>query len=205
MGRLIAVLGNAASGKTTLVTALARELGLTSGLERVETRPFQELFMQKGARYAFANQVDFLLNRAEQEARIRAAAQDGIQDGGLEMDAHVFTELFYRRGYLTVEERAVCRRLYRFIRRSLPLPDLVIWLDAPAETCRQRFQGRARPIDIVQPEDIPRLQALLRERIAALQQAGVPIWRVDAARHDPGLERLRQALLPRLRRWQAAR
>lgn len=205
MGRLIAVLGNVASGKTTLSRALSNVFGLETGLEVLETRPFQTAFMQRPQRYALANQLDFLLTRAEQETVIRAAARDGIQDGGLEMDYHVFTRLFARRGYLTSAETALCDRLYAFIRRSLPLPDLVLWLDTPPEIARARFTARARPIDVVRPEDIPQLHALLQQRILVLQEAGVPIWRLDVSAPDPGLQNTLAALQPHLRGWLAGR
>ncbi len=203
MGRLIALLGNLASGKTTLASQLEARLGLISRLEDPATHPFQQAFIRQPQRYAFHNQVDFLLTRAEEEAALRAAPQDGIQDGGLEMDFHVFTALFAHRGDLSTEEWALCQRLYHFIRHNQPLPDLILWLDLPPQVARQRFLHRARPVDAARAEDIPHIHQLLVKRIHALRTHGTPVWRIDVRAHDPGMENTLKILLPRLQDWLA--
>ena len=62
-------------------------------------RPFQALFKQD-ARYALANQLDYLLFRAEQEKELSASHKIGLVDGGLDLDFHGFTRLFHARGLL---------------------------------------------------------------------------------------------------------
>ncbi len=203
MGRLIVLLGNIASGKTTLAQQLQARLGWRGGLEQPAAHPFQADFIRQPRRFACHNQVDFLLTRAEEEARIRAAPQPGIQDGGLEMDFHVFTALFHRRGDLDAREWQLCQRLYAFVRSQLPLPDLVIWLDVNPQTARERFLRRARPVDAARADDIPLIHQLLTDRIAALQAQGRTVWRLDVNPPDPGLRRTLAALLPRLQAWSA--
>ena len=77
MGKLIAVVGNSGVGKTTLVRALCQRGSFVAGLEQHPERPFQHLFSQNNQRWGLANQVDYLLYRAEQEQivwRARASA-----------------------------------------------------------------------------------------------------------------------------------
>ena len=110
MGKLIVVVGNSGVGKTTLTRALCAAGDFATGLEEHIARPFQALF-KNDAGFALANQIDYLLLRAEQERLIRADARTGIQDGGLEMDFFVFTRLFQRKGLLSTQEYRLCERL----------------------------------------------------------------------------------------------
>jgi deoxyadenosine/deoxycytidine kinase len=139
MSKLIAVVGASGVGKTALVRALTKAFptvlssveGFETAYEQHEERPFQALFKQD-ARYALANQIDYLLLRAEQEKQLRAlpSAQIGLIDGGLDLDFHGFTRLFHSRGLLTDPEFDLCRRVYLFVRGTLPRPELIVHLCA---------------------------------------------------------------------------
>ena len=89
MGKLITIVGNSGVGKTTLANELCRVISFITGLEQHEERPFQKQFSLDLRRYALANQIDYLLYRAEQEQYIRQSDSVGIQDGGLEDDFYV--------------------------------------------------------------------------------------------------------------------
>lgn len=127
MVQLVAVVGPSGVGKTSLARALRAAYPFNVGLEQHAERPFQSLF-KSDARYALANQVDYLLLRAEQERGLRRSAETGLVDGGLDQDFHGFTRLFRARNYLREAEFDLCRRLYETIRASQPPPDLVIAL-----------------------------------------------------------------------------
>lgn len=163
MGKIIAVVGNSGVGKTTFVKALCQAGGFTSALEQHTERPFQALFAQDLLRYALANQVDYLLLRAEQEQSLRAQPRTGVFDGGLDLDYQVFTRLFYRKGYLTDAEFALCTRLYHQLRSAWPPPDLTVWLHATPSTITERFSRRQRPLQIAQIADLQSLQELLED------------------------------------------
>jgi len=92
MNKLIAVFGASGVGKTALVQALANARPFATAYEQHAERPFQTLF-EHNSRYAFANQIDYLLLRAEQEKALRASTQTGLIDGGLDLDFHGFTRL----------------------------------------------------------------------------------------------------------------
>ena len=163
MGKLITVVGNSGVGKTTFVKALCAVGGFTNMLEQHIERPFQQLFAQGLYRYALTNQVDYLLLRAEQELDIRRSQGTGVVDGGLEQDFHIFTHLFYKKGFLSQAEVELCKRLYFFYREILPLPDLTIWLQAPRDVITERFARRERSIQIAQVDDLRLIDDLLRD------------------------------------------
>ncbi|MCS6827939.1 MAG: deoxynucleoside kinase [Caldilinea sp.] len=163
MGALIAVIGNTAVGKTTLVKRLKQAAPFATGLEQHAERPFQRLLVEdlragRGRRYAFANQVDYLLLRAEQELAMRSQPGIGLMDGGLDEDFYVFTRGFHALGILDAAEFALCERFYRFVRALQPEPDLYILLQAPLEQLAARMKQRARSIEIATVDSLPVLQ-----------------------------------------------
>ncbi len=186
MGKIVSIIGNTGVGKTTLAHALCSTGHFVAGLEQHGERPFQALFADDLQRYGFANQVDYMLLRAEQEEGLRGGEGSGVFDGGLDQDFFVFSRLFHRRGYLSGAELELCERLYRRLRRLQPAPDLFIHLTAPIEVLQARFRTRRRPLEIAQVEDVPLIDRLLgdwleRERPAALLT-------VDAAGDQDGFQ-----------------
>jgi deoxyadenosine/deoxycytidine kinase len=161
LGKLVAVVGNTGVGKTTFVEAICRDSGFICAKEDHEGRPFQELFTRNHKKYALANQVDYLLRRADQEIEIRQGVSAGVQDGGLDQDFHIFSKLFNQKGYLGNDEFNICLRLYELIRAFLPPPDFFIWLKASPEVIADRFQKRSRRLSIAQIEDIGSIDHLL--------------------------------------------
>lgn len=151
MNKLIEVVGASGTGKTALVHALAQTGKFATAYEEHAARPFQALF-KSDSRYALANQIDYLLLRAEQEMRLRAGKKAGVMDGGLDLDFHGFTRLFHHRGLLTDSEFGLCRRLYTFLRETSPLPDLIVHLVADEITVASRLSARER-INIASVED----------------------------------------------------
>lgn len=171
MNKLIAVVGPSGVGKTALVRALARGYPFSTAYEQHEERPFQALF-KLNSQYAFANQIDYLLLRAEQEKVLRASQQIGLIDGGLDLDFHGFTRLFHSRGLLTDPELDLCERVYRFVREFLPRPELVVRLHADEETVTRRLSRRNR-INIASPEDTALFNSFLDEWLAEIPAAQI--------------------------------
>ena len=161
MGRLIAVVGASGVGKTSLVQALTKTGSFVVAYEKHAERPFQALFKQD-ARYALANQLDYLLFRAEQEKDLRASPGIGLVDGGLDLDFHGFTRLFCARGLLSDPEFDLCRRFYELFRQYLPQPELIIYLTAGESLIRHRLASRER-INIASAEDTLLFNSFLEE------------------------------------------
>ena len=182
MGKLIVVVGNSGVGKTTLVNALYADNNFATGLEEHIERPFQALF-KTNRQYALANQLDYLLLRAKQERLIRQCSKPGIQDGGLDMDFHVFTRLFQQKGYLSVPEFSLCERLYTQVRTAQPPPDKIIWMHAPLEVVANRFAGRGRPLEITERDDLEVIDSLLQEWLLNLEPKC--LIHLDASKDDP--------------------
>ena len=193
MGKLVTTVGNTGIGKTTLTRELCRAGAFATGLEQHIERPFHALFSQDLHRFALANQVDYLLLRAEQELAIRQGSVTGVLDGGLDQDFHVFTRLFYNRGYLTGDEFHLCESMFRFFRVVLPPPDLIVCLVAPLEVVAERYARRSRGLEIARIDDLKELENLLDDWLSAVTES--PILIVDASPDDPGYTRVLEDVL----------
>ncbi|MEN8241917.1 MAG: deoxynucleoside kinase [Chloroflexota bacterium] len=185
---IISIIGNNASGKTTLAETLGQLPRLTAYFESHTDRPYQALFSVDPHRFALKNQLDYLLARAEQEQEIRAAGGIGVQDGGLDQDFHLYTRLFHHKGFLDKDEFLLCERAYLSLRAGLPAPELYIYLTAPLDTLRDRLQARGRSIDlntIVTIDDLPTLQGYLEEWTAKISPPPLTLGADEVALSSP--------------------
>ena len=195
MNKLISVVGASGVGKTTFVNALAKTGNFATAFEQHDERPFQSLFKQD-TKYALANQMDYLLLRAEQEKQLRAADKTGLMDGGLDLDFHGFTRLFRHRGLLTNSEFDLCLRLYSLLRELLPPPDLIVVLTAPQKTIEGRLAARRR-INIASAKDAELMDGFIREWLESI--SGEKILRIDASSEEENYPRATRQLLEWIR------
>lgn len=194
MGKIVAVVGPSGVGKTTLVRALSADGDFAAGYEEHSDRPFQALFKQD-PRYALANQVDYLIQRADEERRLRLDPRPGLVDGGLDLDFYGFTRLFHTTGWLNDDEYALCRRIHALTRELLPSPDLVLHLTARADVVSRRLADRNR-INIVSGQDAGLFNQYLDEWLASL--APHRKMHLDTSDEYPDHAAVRRTLLSRL-------
>jgi len=182
MQKLVTVVGASGVGKTTLVRALATMGNFSTAYEDHTERPFQAFF-KRDKQYALANQLDYLLLRAEQEKELRSASNIGLMDGGLDLDFHGFTRLFHRRGLLTDPEYDLCRRFYLHAREFLPAPEFVVALNAPLEVVARRLALRNR-INIASAQDAGLMNRFIAEWLESLSSDRVLRVDVTGAEED---------------------
>jgi deoxyadenosine/deoxycytidine kinase len=198
MGKLIAIVGNCGSGKTALTRKLSEHYGFVPLLEQHRERPFQAQFQSDLRYYSLANQIDYLLFRAEQELSLREGDKVGIADGGLEQDFHVFTRLFHLKGFLEDPEYRLCERMYQALRRTLPPADLMIRLCAPLDVLIKRRGIRTRELDIVTTEDLGTIEDLIETWMTG---NAVPTIMFDTSQDDPDYSLTLQPLLSTLEQF----
>lgn len=180
MNKLFVIVGASGVGKTTLMHALCSQYEFSTAFEQHAERPFQALFKQNPA-YALANQLDYLLLRAEQERVLRASDKPALMDGGLDLDFHGFTRLFHTRGWLSASEFDLCRRFHEHTRLLLPPPDLIIALHADSKTVRERLASRNR-INIASAEDAELLESYVAEWLDSVPESN--ILRLDVSKEN---------------------
>jgi len=180
MIKLITIVGPSGVGKTALVEALAKTNQFTTALEQHRERPFQEL-AKENPRFTYANQMDYLLLRAEQEKKLRASSSIGLMDGGLDLDFHGFTRLFLNRNLLSLDEFELCRRFYILTRSLMPLPDLIVRLNADEGTVADRLSRRKR-INIASADDTTLFNSFLDEWLSSIPSR--QILQLDVTHED---------------------
>lgn len=137
--RYIAVEGPIGVGKTTLAQRIATTLLYPLLLEPVTENPFLDQFYSEGRRHALPTQLFFLLHRARQIAELRAEDLLGptiVSDFLFEKD-NLFAKLT-----LDEAEFELYQQIHRSLQVSPPQPDLVIYLQAPANTLLERVHRR---------------------------------------------------------------
>jgi deoxyadenosine/deoxycytidine kinase len=195
MNKLIAIIGPSGVGKTTLARALCLKRKFAIAYEQHRERPFQALFKQD-PKYALANQLDYLLFRAEQERELRNGDLPALMDGGLDLDFHGFTRLFHAHGWLSDEEFNLCRRFYVHTRSLLPPPDLIVSLSTSEKTISQRLASRSR-INIASSEDTAVFNSFVAEWLDSIP---VPrLLRLDVSGESANYPKSVQIILGRLR------
>lgn len=151
----IVVEGPIGVGKTTLAKRLAKSFGGESLLEAPEDNPFLPRFYANPRGHALATQLFFLLQRTQQLRDINQGdmfAPVRVSDYMLEKD-RLFAELT-----LDEDEYRIYRQVYDQMARDAPLPDLVIYLQAPVDVLMERIVSRGIDYeDAIEPRYLNRI------------------------------------------------
>lgn len=145
--RLILVAGNIGAGKTSITEKLGEQLGWRTGYESVADNPYLPDFYANMGQWSFHLQVFFLGHRADQH--LLTAAQEGsaILDRSIYEDFFIFSRALRQLGNMNERDYQAYKRVFDLVTRSLPAPDLLIYLWAPVETLIERIRSRGREIE----------------------------------------------------------
>jgi deoxyadenosine/deoxycytidine kinase len=137
--RYIVIEGPIGVGKTSLARRLAEVSGADLVLESAEDNPFLERFYRSPRTGAFPAQLFFLFQRARQMQQLRQSdmfAPVRVADFLLEKDR------LFARVTLDDEEYALYEQVYERLSIDAPVPDLVVYLQAPVEALQERIARR---------------------------------------------------------------
>jgi deoxyadenosine/deoxycytidine kinase len=135
----IVVEGPIGAGKTSLARELAQHLRADALLELPEQNPFLARFYDDMARYALPVQLTFLFQRVDQ---LRALAQLDLFRRPTVADFLLDKDPLFARLNLSDDEYALYDKVFQHLKPQTPVPDLVIYLQAPVATLVERVQKR---------------------------------------------------------------
>jgi deoxyguanosine kinase len=140
----IAIEGVIGAGKTTLARMLSERLMARLVAENYEDNPFLPKFYEDPERFAFQTQIFFLLNRYKQQQELY---QKDL------FHSHIISDYIFEKdkifAYLTLrdEELKLYESLLNTIERTIPPPDLVIYLQSSVDRLMENIKKRGREIE----------------------------------------------------------
>ena len=137
----IVIEGPIGVGKTTLARKLADRFSAQTLLEQPDENPFLTKFYRDAARYALPTQLFFLFQRIHQ---LREMSQPDFFSSMVVSDFLLDKDNIFASLTLDEEELKLYRQIYENQRPQSPTPDLVIYLQAPADSLIERVQRRGK-------------------------------------------------------------
>ena len=145
--RLVLVAGNIGAGKTSLTERLGARLGWQTAFESVADNPYLPDFYANMRAWSFHLQIFFLGHRAQEYLDMAGLPRSAILDRSIYEDAYIFSRALHQLGNLDERDYLAYRRVFELVVSSLPPPDLLIYLHAPARVLIERIQRRGRSIE----------------------------------------------------------
>jgi len=135
----IVIEGPLGVGKTSLAVKLAERINGQTLLENTEDNPFLDKFYQNPKRYAFQIQIFFLLRRYQHSMEIH---QKGLFKRIIVSDYLFDKDRIFARTNLEDNEFWLYEQLFQLLKKRIPPPDLVIFLQAKTEILMERIKKR---------------------------------------------------------------
>ncbi|MFT5481865.1 MAG: deoxyguanosine kinase [Halieaceae bacterium] len=137
--RFIAIEGPIGVGKTTLANRLATAFNCQTLLENSEENPFLERYYQNRKQAALATQLFWLFHRSQ---KIEDLRQSDIFEPVRVADFLIDKDPLFARLDLDADEFHLYEKVYQQLTIDAPVPDLVIYLQAPTEVLINRIEAR---------------------------------------------------------------
>ena len=174
------VAGNIGVGKTSLTERLGARLNWRTGYESVADNPYLADFYGDMRAWSFHLQIFFLGHRAEQYLEAMNDARSAILDRSIYEDFHIFARALHHMGDFAERDYLGYRRLFELVVKSLPRPNLLIYLKAPVNVLMDRIRRRARDMETgITPEYLSLLDTFYDEWLSAFDMCPVLTIRTD--------------------------
>jgi deoxyguanosine kinase len=143
--RYICIEGNIGTGKTSLATRIAKLHNGKLILEQFTDNPFLPYFYKDPERYAFPVEIFFMTERHKQ-----------LQKHMLTHDLfanHILSDYFFpktllfARNNLHAEEFRIFQQLFLLLEKTIPDPDLVVYLHRSTDSLMKLIRERGRHME----------------------------------------------------------
>jgi deoxyguanosine kinase len=140
----ICIEGNIGSGKSTLAEALAKKLKATYLPERFEENTLLPLFYNDHKTYAFPTEYSFLIDRQKQLSNYFKAIKKNTVTVS---DFHFDKCLCFAKANLSSKDFSFFKKHFKPLKKTLPTPNLVVYLDTTTNLLIKNIQKRGREIE----------------------------------------------------------
>lgn len=177
---VIALEGLPGAGKTTSAYRLAERLGADAVCETTHDHPFLETVYDDARRYDFQVESAFLLLHNAGYRQIRRGAT-------VVTDYSPVKDLLFAQAMLSGRDLELFVDLYNHLYFGLPMPEVVVYLDATPELCLKRVRRRletdpARAFEAGM--DGERLRLIKRVYESHMADLGDRVLRLDVGEGD---------------------
>lgn len=174
---VVCVEGNIGSGKSTALRALAAR-GLAVREEPVHAwGGLLRRFYEDPTRWALAFSLRVLLGMHADKHAAAAAGGAVVLERSPLSARHVFAQLLFNDGTLTAAEWDLYKEYWEVLGWT---PDLLVYVDTPADECYRRMRQRDRPEE--RRVDVQYIKRLQFQHETMLRYVTVPVVRVDGTK-----------------------
>ncbi|HEX7298127.1 MAG TPA: deoxynucleoside kinase [Solirubrobacteraceae bacterium] len=180
----IAVAGNIAAGKSTLVAPLAAELALPAFAERPDENPWFERATAQPSTWSFHAELHFLLEAVQAQRALVAGRRGGVLERPAAEHVEIFGRLRHERGWLDDAELDLLHSTWHELSAGLAgTPDVLVVLHGRPPVLLQRVRDRNWPSERLLDERV--LATLDRLYCDFVEHwSASPIVEVDTEEHD---------------------
>lgn len=140
----ICIEGNIGSGKSTLAEALAKKLKAFYLPEQFEDNTLLPLFYNDNKTFAFPTEYSFLIDRQKQLTNYF----NSITKGTITVsDFHFDKCLCFANANLSSKDFSFFKKHFKPLKKTIPTPQLVVYLDTTADLLAKNIQKRGRLIE----------------------------------------------------------
>lgn len=140
----ICIEGNIGVGKTTLASALAKELKASFLAERFEENTLLPLFYHKPKTFAFPTEYSFLIDRQKQ---LVSYFKEIPEQTSTVSDFHFDKCICFAKANLSDVDFLFYKKHFKAIQKTVPVPDMVVYLTAPPGLLMKNIQKRGRALE----------------------------------------------------------
>lgn len=141
----ITVEGPIGVGKTSLAKAIASTYQYELLKEIVDENPFLDKFYDNISEWSFQTEMFFLCNRFKQLSDIQKKYL--LKDKPVTADYHIFKNLIFAKRSLNDAEYEKYEAIYKILTDDMPIPNMVIYLDASLDVLIKRIDMRGRDFE----------------------------------------------------------